>query len=156
MKNVLHVWWAKANWIKCQIEKIDLGWLTWDGYFNFTISQSQWSLTSIHGYQISMDIFQSSVTSIEGHKYALVITDDCTGYRCLYGLKSKDDNLKAIKRWYSNIAELRELHKLIVVMMERTNLAKLLNFLNQKESGATSAPPMNNGKTAKVNHQSIP
>ena len=68
--------------------------------------------------KVQMDIFQSSVTSIEGHKYALVITDDCTGYRWLYGLKSKDDILKAIKRWYSDIAELREMHKLLVVMRD--------------------------------------
>ena len=36
--------------------------------------------------------------SIEGHKFALIITDDCTGYRWLYGLKTnlKDDILKAV------------------------------------------------------------
>jgi hypothetical protein len=55
---------------------------------------------------------------MEGHKYAPVISDDCTGYRWLYGLKTKDDILKAIKKWYSNIAELCEMHKLLVVMQD--------------------------------------
>ena len=57
--------------------------------------------------RVYMDIFSSSVTSIEGHNYALVITDDCTGYRWLYGLKTKDDILRAVKKWYSGIAVLR-------------------------------------------------
>ena len=50
--------------------------------------------------------------------HALVITDDCTGYRWLYGLKTKDDVLKAIRKWYSNIAEIREMHNLLVVMRD--------------------------------------
>ena len=33
--------------------------------------------------RINMDLVSSSVVSIEGHKYALVITDCCTGYRWL-------------------------------------------------------------------------
>jgi hypothetical protein len=39
--------------------------------------------------KVYMDIFSSSVISIEGHNYSLIITDDCTGYRWLYGLKTK-------------------------------------------------------------------
>ncbi len=50
--------------------------------------------------------------------YALVITDDCTGYRWLYGLKTKDDILKAIRKWYSDIAELRDMRNLLVVMRD--------------------------------------
>jgi hypothetical protein len=66
--------------------------------------------------------FSSSVTSIEliieVHNYALITTDDCTGYRWLYGLKTKDDILKAVKKWYSDIAELCETHTLVVVMRD--------------------------------------
>jgi hypothetical protein len=58
------------------------------------------------------------VVSIEGYNFAVVITDDHTGYRWLYGMKSKDDILKVIKTWYSDIAELRQLHELVVVMRD--------------------------------------
>jgi hypothetical protein len=44
--------------------------------------------------KVYMDILSSLVTSIEGHIYALLITDDCTGYMWLYVLKTKDDILK--------------------------------------------------------------
>ncbi len=43
--------------------------------------------------KVQMDIFQSSIMSIEGNNYARVVTNDCTGYRWLYGLKTKDDIL---------------------------------------------------------------
>jgi hypothetical protein len=68
--------------------------------------------------KVYMDTFSSSVTLIEGHNYALIITDDCTGYRWLYGLKTKDNILKAVKKWYSYIAVLRETHTLLVVMRD--------------------------------------
>ncbi len=67
--------------------------------------------------KVYMDIFSSSVTLIEGHNYALIITDDCTRYRWLYGLKTKDDILKAVKKWYSDIAELRQTHTLLVLSL---------------------------------------
>ena len=66
--------------------------------------------------RINMDLVSSSVVSIEGHKYALVITDCCTGYRWLYGIRTKDETLKAVQKWYSDVAELRDMHKINVVM----------------------------------------
>ncbi len=47
--------------------------------------------------RIHMDIFSSSVILLEGHNYALNITDDCSGYRWILGLKTKDDSLKLLK-----------------------------------------------------------
>ncbi len=61
-----------------------------------------------------MDIFSSSVTSIEGHSYALIITDDCTGQLALW-FEDKDV-VKAVKKWYIDIAELRETHTVLAVM----------------------------------------
>ncbi len=46
----------------------------------------------------NFDIFSSSVVSIEGYNFAVVITDDHTGCRWLYGMKSKDDILKVTKK----------------------------------------------------------
>ena len=70
--------------------------------------------------RINMDLVSSSVVSIKGYKYALVITDCCTGYRWLYGLKSKDEVLKMVQKWYSDIAELREKHTIFVVMRDNS------------------------------------
>ena len=72
---------------------------------------------------------------MEGYKYALVITDCCTGYRWLYGLKTKDEDLMAVKKWYSDIAELRDMHKIDVVTAEKSgeNSSKeIREFLESK------------------------
>jgi hypothetical protein len=61
---------------------------------------------------IYMDIVSSSVVSMKGYKYALVIADCCIGYRWLYGLKTQDEVLMAFKKWYTDIAELRDMHKI--------------------------------------------
>ncbi len=49
-------------------------------------------------YQIDMDSFSSSVKSIEGHFHSLVSVDAATGYRWIYGLKTKDEALNVVKR----------------------------------------------------------
>ena len=67
-------------------------------------------------YQIHMDSFSSSVKSFEGFNHALVFVDAATGYRWLYGMKTKDDAIKALRTWYSDIADLRTKHKLVVLM----------------------------------------
>ncbi len=63
-------------------------------------------------HQVNMDIFSSSVQSIEGQNYAVVLVDCNTGYRRLYGyygMKVKSDMLKVVKKWYSDIANLRQI-----------------------------------------------
>ena len=49
--------------------------------------------------QVNIDSFLSSVVSIEGYSHAVVIVDCHSGYRWLYGMKTKDDMLKVIKKW---------------------------------------------------------
>ncbi len=56
-------------------------------------------------YQINMDSISSSVKSIEGYYYSLVFVDAATGYRWIYGLKTKDEALNVVKRWYADIAD---------------------------------------------------
>ena len=85
--------------------------------------------------RIYMDLVTSSVVSMEGYKYALVITDCCTGYRWLYGLRTKDEVLMAVKKWHSDIAELRDMHKIFVVMRDNSgeNSSKeICEFLESK------------------------
>ena len=67
-------------------------------------------------HQVNLDIFSSSVQSIEGYFYAVVLVDCNSGYPWIYGMKLKSDMLKVVKKWYSDIAILRQKHKLLVVM----------------------------------------
>ncbi len=65
---------------------------------------------------VNIDSFSSSVVSIEGYSHAVVIADSHSGYRWLYGMKTKDDMLKVIKKWYNYIADIRTKHDLVVVI----------------------------------------
>ena len=67
-------------------------------------------------HQVNMDIFSSSVQSIEGYFYAVVLVDCNSGYQWIYCMKLKSDMLKVVKKQYSDIVLLRQKHKLIVVM----------------------------------------
>ena len=48
-------------------------------------------------YQIHMDSFSSSVESIERYNHAIVFVDAATGYKWLYGMKTKDDAINVIE-----------------------------------------------------------
>ncbi len=85
-------------------------------------------------HQVNMDIFSSSVQSIEGNNYAVVLVDCNTGYRWLYGLKLKSDMLKVVKKWYSDIADLRQKHKLLVVMTDNAGENKSQEVVDFFES----------------------
>jgi hypothetical protein len=86
-------------------------------------------------YQINMDSFSSSVKSIEGYFHSLVFVGAKTGYRWIYGLKTKDEALNVVKRWYSYIADLRAKHKLVVLMRDNAGEYKseeIMQFLDSK------------------------
>jgi len=68
--------------------------------------------------QVNIDSFSSSVVSIEGYFHAVVIVDCHTGYRWLYGMKTRDEMLQVVKRWYGDIADLRQKHTLVVAMRD--------------------------------------
>jgi hypothetical protein len=70
--------------------------------------------------RVNIDSFSSSVVSIEGYSHAVVIVDCHSRYRWLYGMKTKDDMLKVIKKWYSDIVDIRQKHDLVVVMSDKT------------------------------------
>ncbi len=57
----------------------------------------------------------------DGHSFTMVITDDCTGFRllnCLNRMKNKDEVFRVFRKWYSDIAVLRDQHNLLVVMRD--------------------------------------
>ena len=50
--------------------------------------------------KLNFDLIVSTVQLIEGYYYgALFVDDDHTGYKWLYGLKTKDEALDVAKRW---------------------------------------------------------
>ena len=48
--------------------------------------------------QINVDSFSSSVPSIEGYNHAAIFVDCNSGFRWMYGMRSKDDMLKITKK----------------------------------------------------------
>ena len=84
--------------------------------------------------QINMDSFSSSVPSIEGYNHAVVFVDCNSGYRWLYGMKLKSDMLKVVKKWYSDIADLRLKHKVVVVMRDNAGENKSQELIDFFES----------------------
>jgi hypothetical protein len=57
------------------------------------------------------------VKPVEGYLHAVVLADNQTGYEWIYGIKTKGETIKVMKKWYSYIADLRARHKLVVVML---------------------------------------
>ena len=86
--------------------------------------------------QVNMDSFSSSVPSIEGYNHAVVqIFVDCnSGYLWLYGMKLKSEMLNVVKKWYSDIADLRLKHKLVVVMRDNAGENKSQAIIDFFES----------------------
>ena len=48
--------------------------------------------------------------SIENYRYAMIITDSCSGLIWIYGLRTKDQTLPTLKKWYRDIAPLRAVY----------------------------------------------
>ena len=107
-------------------------------------------------YQIHMDSFSSSVESIERYNHAIVFVDAATGYRWLHGMKTKDDAIKALGTWYSDIADQRTKHKLVVLMRDNASEYKseeMMQFLESKGIHSHFST-RNNGRTVLRNQQS--
>ncbi len=56
--------------------------------------------------------------SIEGYFHAVVIVVCRLRYRWLYCMRIRDEMLQVVKRWYSDIADLRQKHTLVVAMQD--------------------------------------
>jgi hypothetical protein len=69
----------------------------------------------------------------------------------------KDQMINVVKRWYSDIADLRTKHRLVVVVRDNAGENKsqeVKDFLSQKEFGIISAHLMSNGRMDLLNpHQ---
>ncbi len=48
---------------------------------------------------VKMDVYSSSVTSIEGYNHALIIAYSCSYHRWQHGMKTNDEVFGMSKRW---------------------------------------------------------
>jgi hypothetical protein len=70
--------------------------------------------------RVHMDLYSSSITSIEGCNHAIIFTDSNSGMRWQYGMKTKDETLDMAKRWFAEIADVHINYTLIMVVREIT------------------------------------
>ena len=87
-------------------------------------------------YQVHMDSFESSVKSIEGYINAIIFVDRhaATEYGWIYGMKT-NGAIKVLRKWYSDITDLRTKHKLVVLMRGNASEYKseeMMQFLESK------------------------
>ena len=89
----------------------------------------------------------------------IVFVDAATGYRWIYGLKSKDDAIKALRKWYSDIADLRTKHKLVVLMRDNSSEYKSeerMQFLKSRGIRSHFSTPKEQWRMVQQNQQSTP
>ena len=84
--------------------------------------------------RVYMDIITSSVVSMEGFKYALVIVDDASMYRWVYGLTDKSKANDAARKWICDIADLRARHVLQILIRDNAGELKSQDLLDYIES----------------------
>jgi transposase InsO family protein len=81
-----------------------------------------------------MDIMTSSITSIEGYDYALIITDDTSMYRWAYGLKTINEANAMVRKWIADIADVRDRHKMEVLIRDNASELKSKDLTAHLES----------------------
>jgi hypothetical protein len=87
--------------------------------------------TSKYGFIFVFSVIMLSL--IAGYVHTVVIVDEFSGYRWLYCMKNKDKMVNVVKKWYSNIADLRQNYEVMCVMRDNAgeNLSnKIAEFLN--------------------------
>ena len=89
--------------------------------------------------QINVDSFSSPLTSDKHLSTDAIFVDCNSGFRWIYGMKTKDDMFKVTKKWYSNIAELRQKYSLVMFMRDNACENKSQEIIDFIESiGSTN------------------
>ena len=83
---------------------------------------------------VYMDMMSSPIPSLEGFNYALVIVDDASIYRWVYGLKEKSDANDAVRKWICDIANIRARHVLQILIRDNAGELKSADFSTFIES----------------------
>ena len=81
-----------------------------------------------------MDTMSSATPSIEGYNYALVVVDDASMYRWVYGLKEKSDANAAARKWICDIANIRARHVLQILIRDNAEELKSADLNTYIES----------------------
>ena len=68
--------------------------------------------------QVNWDLMMVNEVSIEGYRYAMILTDSFSGFIWVYGLKTKGQTLGALKKWHCDVAPIRAKHPLITLMRD--------------------------------------
>ena len=95
--------------------------------------------------QVHWDILTASCTSIEGYKYALLLVDRSTRYKWLHGLKTKDELLKEVRKWWADTGPIRVRHPLLCLMRDNAGegkSAEVDDFFEPKGVAARYATPI--------------
>jgi hypothetical protein len=100
--------------------------------------------------RVHLDLLSGGVlvTSLEGHNHAIVITDDATMFRWVYGLKTKDDANAMIRKWVSDISDIRE-HPIKIIIRDNAGEFRSKDKMNLWSVSARrtiSQLLMNNGR----------
>ncbi len=83
-----------------------------------------------------------------------MLTDSFGGFRWQYGLKTKDETLAVVKRWFAEIANLREKYPLLMVVRDNSweNKSKdLCDFFTDHGVKNYYSTPYEHGKTVWLN-----
>ncbi len=70
--------------------------------------------------RVHMDLYSSSITSIEGYNHSIILTDSNSGMRRQYGMKAIDATLDMSKRWFAETADVRINYPLIMVVRDNS------------------------------------
>ena len=101
--------------------------------------------------RVYMDAYSSSIPSFEGYHHAIVFIDDASSYRWLYGVRSKDQAYEVVKRWYSDIADIRTKYPLIELCRDNAGentsdrIKEFIESVGAKNYWSTSYEPWQNG-----------
>ena len=95
--------------------------------------------------QVHWDVLTASFTSIEGYKYALLLVDKSTRFMWLHGLKTKDELLKEVRKWWADTGPIRVRHPLLCMMRDNAGegkSAEVDDFFEPKGVAARYSTPI--------------
>jgi hypothetical protein len=85
--------------------------------------------------QVHWDLVTATTRSLEGYHYALLLVDKATRFRWVYGMKTKDETFKVIRKWWADIARIRARHPIRSLMRDNANenhSTDLLKFCEER------------------------
>jgi hypothetical protein len=83
---------------------------------------------------VHIDVYSSSVTSIEGYHHALIITDSCSEHCWQFGMKSKNEVLAMSKKWNAESADIQKDHPVLfagqIIVTRSPSYPQLVSYVS--------------------------